>query len=315
MSELGIGGEPGDEQEMHPGMASVICDLCQAGESRPWMERRDRFTGELFHYVKCEACGLIYLNPRPNAAALLSYYPSDYEAYRPFRQLGGLARWRRQHALSLLRRSVMRYIDAGRLLDVGCATGEFLQEMRRHGWDVEGIEISPQAAAMARDVYGLKVFTGPIESFHPPGRYDVVTLWDVLEHLSSPRAGLLQIRRWLSRGGHVILSVPNLESWDARLFGQWWIGWDAPRHFNLFSRPVIDRLLAETGFEVIDRRCFLGGPGAFMLSWQFWCDGNALPRSIKGLSALVPYLLWPYKELGYLLNRGPIVTVVARKAS
>jgi len=143
--------------------------------------------------------------------------------------------------------------------------------------------------------------------------YDVVTLWDVLEHLPSPRAGLVQIQQWLRPGGYVVLSVPNLESWDASLFGQRWIGWDAPRHFNLFSRSGLDRLLSETGFETIDRRCFLGGPGAFMLSWQFWCDQNDLPRGIRRLSALVPYVLWPYKELAYALNRGPIVTWVARK--
>jgi SAM-dependent methyltransferase len=277
------------------------------------MERRDRFTEETFQYVQCAACGLIYLDPRPDARALLGYYPNDYEAYQTLDQLGSVARWRRLHALGLLRRFVTRYVKAGRLLDVGCATGEFLQEMRGRGWQVGGIELSAQAAAIAHEVYHLEVFTGSIASFDASSAYDVVTLWDVLEHLASPRAGLKQIHQWLRPGGHVILSVPNLESWDARLFGRWWIGWDAPRHFSLFSQPVLERLLDESGFRVLDRRCFLGGPGAFRLSWEFWCDQKGMPGWIKGLSALVPYVLWPYKELGYALNRGPIVTWVAQK--
>jgi SAM-dependent methyltransferase len=303
------------------GMEHVACDLCQADEGVAWMERHDRFTGQPFRYVRCAECGLIYLDPRPDAGSLLSTYPENYEAYRVLDQLGRVARWRRLHALSLLRRFVARhaspragrYGEPGRLLDVGCATGEFLLEMRGHGWKVHGIEVSPEAATIARDAYGLEVSTGSIESFSAPGAYDVVTLWDVLEHLPSPRASLLQIRQWLRPGGHVVFSVPNLESWDARLFGRWWIGWDAPRHWNLFSRPLLERLLAETGFQVIDRRCFLGGPGAFMLSWRFWCDQKGLPPGVQRLSALAPYLLWPYKELAYALNRGPIVTWVAQK--
>jgi SAM-dependent methyltransferase len=277
------------------------------------MKRRDRFAGESFRYVRCAACGLIYLDPRPDARSLLGYYPSSYEAYRPLESLRSVARWRRQHALSLLRRFVARYATVGRVLDVGCATGEFLLEMRAQGWDVQGIEINPQAAAIARDEYGLDVYTDPIERSDPPSQYDVITLWDVLEHLPSPRAGLLRMGRWLRPGGYVVLSVPNLESWDARLFARWWIGWDAPRHLYLFARPVLDRLLAETGFQVVDRRCFLGGPGAFILSWQFWCDERGLPKPVRDLAALAPYLLWPYKEMAYALNKGPVVTVVARK--
>jgi SAM-dependent methyltransferase len=307
-----------DERGERPGMEHVACDLCQASESLPWMQRLDRFTGETFYYVRCAECGLIRLDPRPDARALVSYYPSGYEAYRPLDQLGAVARWRRRHALSLLRRFVARYAGRyagqGRLLDVGCATGEFLCEMRDHGWNVQGIEVSPEASAIAREAYGLDVLTGSIESLDASNSYDVVTLWDVLEHLASPRESLRQILRCLRPSGHVVLSIPNLDSWDARLFGRWWIGWDAPRHFTLFSQALLDRLLAETGYETIERRCFLGGPGAFMLSWEFWSHLNGLPRAIRRLSALAPYLLWPYKELAYAFNKGPIVTVVARKA-
>jgi SAM-dependent methyltransferase len=136
----------------------------------------------------------------------------------------------------------------------------------------------------------------------------------VLEHLPSPRAGLSQIRQWLRPGGHLFLSVPNLESWDARLFGSRWIGWDAPRHFWLFPRAVLERLFAETGFEVVGRRSILGGRGAFQLSWEFWSEEVGLPVAGRRFWAVLSYLLWPYRKLEYALNRGPILTWVVRKA-
>src|SRR5690606_37243357 len=99
-------------------------------------------------------------------ASIGAYYPDTYEAYRPLASLGRLLRWRRRHALSIMRRLVERYHPTpGRLLDVGCATGEFLVEMRDHGWTVAGIELTPAAAAIAHDAYGLDVFVGSVDDF------------------------------------------------------------------------------------------------------------------------------------------------------
>jgi len=193
--------------------------------------------------------------------------------------------------------------------------------MQAHGWKVQGVEISLQAAAIAREKYGLRVFTGPLAAFSAPAAaFDIVTLWDVLEHVPSPRADLLRIHRLLSSEGCLIFSIPNLRSFDARLFGRWWIGWDAPRHLYLFPEPALKRLLAQTGFEIEEQRCLLGGPGAFRLSWEFWLDQCVGSRVAKGkgariLSLLLPYLLWPYKQLSYAFGRGPVMTVVARKVN
>lgn len=301
-------------------MEYTCCDLCGADAPVPLLERADRFSGEVFHYVVCGECGLIYLNPRPDVSDLLSYYPDDYEAYQPLRTLTAVGRWRQRHALSILRRFVATHRRGGRLLDVGCATGEFLREMQAHGWEVQGVEISPQAAAIAQERHGLNIFVGPLTSFDAAaGMFDIITLWDVLEHLPSPRTHLLRIHHLLSSEGRLIFSIPNLRSFDARLFGCWWIGWDAPRHLYLFPEPALKRLLARTGFEIEEQRCLLGGPGAFQLSWQFWHHQRAdstvgIRRRVTPiLLPLLPYLLWPYKELSYALNRGPVVTVVARK--
>jgi SAM-dependent methyltransferase len=300
-------------------MEYVRCDLCGADSPTFLFERTDRFSGEKFRYVRCSECGLIYLSPRPSVSDLPSYYPERYEAYQRSDAMMSISRWRRRHAAGILRRFIAGYHQEGRLLDVGCATGWFLEEMRAHGWDVEGVEVSARAAAIAREEYGLKVFNSTLAEFEAPeNAFDVATLWDVLEHLPSPKAALEKINDLLASGRHLVFSIPNLQSFDAQLFGQRWIGWDAPRHLHLFSRSVVDRLLAETGFEIERTRCLLGGPGAFVLSWHFWVrekfgSDGAMSELLQRASGLFPYLLWPYKELSYAVNRGPVITIVARK--
>lgn len=300
-------------------MEYVRCDLCGADSPTFLFGRTDRFSGEKFRYVRCSECGLIYLSPRPSVSDLQSYYPEGYEAYQRSDAMTSISRWRRRHASSILRRFIARYHQRGRLLDVGCATGRFLEEMRAHGSDVEGVEVSARAAAIAREERDLRIFNGTLDEFEAPeNAFDVVTLWDVLEHLPSPKASVDKINCLLGPEGHLVFSIPNLRSFDARLFGQWWIGWDAPRHLHLFSRSVLDRLLAETGFEVEGSRCLLGGPGAFVLSWQFWAmerfgSEGAKSGLMRLVSGLLPYLLWPYKEFSYAVNRGPVITMVARK--
>jgi SAM-dependent methyltransferase len=300
-------------------MEYTCCDLCGADSPTFLLERADRFSGQGFRYVKCSQCGLIYVNPRPCPADLPSYYPQRYEAYQRLGAMTPVARLRRRHALGIQRHFIGRYHQSGRLLDVGCGTGAFLKEMQVHGWEVQGVEVNERATAVAQEEYNLRIFNGPLTAFQAgEAAFDVVTLWDVLEHLPAPRASLKKINHLLTEGGHVVFSVPNLRSFDARLFGHCWIGWDAPRHLHLFSGRVVDRLLSETGFELEDERCLLGGPGAFVLSWQSWLEerletDEAKSGLVRFLSALFPYLLWPYKELSYAVNRGPVITIVARK--
>lgn len=302
-------------------MEYVRCDLCGADSPVHLFRRRDRFSREEFDYVRCSRCGLIYINPRPWLDELSGYYPDDYEAYSPTGTSTMARRWRQRHGFRILRRFIGRYHPAGALLDVGCATGGFLAHMRRHGWHVQGVEMNSRMAAVAREVRGLKIFGGPFVEFEADGNtFDVITMWDVLEHLPSPMASLQRVGDLLSSQGVFIFTVPNLQSFDARLFGDCWIGWDAPRHLYLFSPGVLKELLTKTGFEVYERRCLLGGPGAFDLSWRFWIRekwgaARLSPRLRQLTSALFPFLLWPYKEFSYLVNRGPVMTIAAGKRS
>jgi SAM-dependent methyltransferase len=123
--------------------------------------------------------------------------------------------------------------------------------MRARGWDVYGVELSETSAAHAREVLGLPVFVGPLEQLpQPAGSFDVVILWHVLEHFSSPGEALRRCHELLRPGGLLVVAVPNFASLQARVAGPEWFHLDVPRHYVHFGLPVLTRTLEGQGFRV-----------------------------------------------------------------
>lgn len=257
-------------------MERVACDFC--GENSATLEHtlHDLLLGTAgeFQLVRCNRCGLLYLNPRPTREELQRHYPDNYH---PFDHAVGsnpslFVRWARRYGILRRCRAVIRKRHEGRLLDVGCATGVFLDEMRRQGnWEVYGVEPAALAASYAREHFGLQVFQGTLlDAGYPDDFFDVVTMWDVLEHVPNPRGYLDEIRRILKPGGWLIIKVPDPCSWEARLFGPYWIGYDAPRHLFGFPRHVLSRELASLGFCLKEMQCLGSGFFTFVASLGFW---------------------------------------------
>jgi 2-polyprenyl-3-methyl-5-hydroxy-6-metoxy-1,4-benzoquinol methylase len=140
-----------------------------------------------------------------------------------------------------------------RLLDVGCGDGGFLRLARDCGWQVEGVEPDPQAAAAARR-HGVPVHTGGLEAC--AGRsacFDLVTMSHVLEHLHDPVAALADCHRLLGPGGRLWLATPNIDSLGHAAYGPHWRGLEAPRHLVLFDEAGLRRLLQAAGFQAVRR--------------------------------------------------------------
>ncbi|MGB9724482.1 MAG: class I SAM-dependent methyltransferase [Chloroflexia bacterium] len=296
------------------------CAWCGREEADFLVARRDRLGNETFAYLRCAGCGLIRLEPRPPSSELLRYYPEDYEAFQSRRE-NPLFRWGRRRLWYRRLQAIRHYLPrAGRALDVGCGTGEFLEIIRRLGWDGVGIEPNPWAARQAR----VRLEAGVVqeipleEAAYPPETFDLITLWDVLEHLDNPPAALRRLAGWLRPDGLLAVGVPNLESWDARFFGPAWIGWDAPRHLHLFPDSTLRGMLAETGFSVLAAPCLYGGYGPFILSLDFALQERYREkgRFLRRLVALRPgrYLLWPYFSLAERLGKGSIRTYLCRRS-
>jgi SAM-dependent methyltransferase len=202
----------------------------------------------LFSYVRCSACGLVFLNPRPEAAEMQGFYDEDYYGGedRKFRS-GAEALFARARA----RRAVRYFSSSGKVLDVGCGQGTFLQLMQAKGWKGYGTELSSRSASRALQA-GLSVSVGEIRGNQfPTDFFDLVTFWQVLEHLRDPSAVLRRVRPLLKHGGIVAISTPNVESLQARVFKGDWFHLDAPRHLFLFSPRTLGKFMGAHGFRLL----------------------------------------------------------------
>lgn len=228
----------------------VVCAVCGADDTcsvlfHDELSLRSR-SRTRWRIVRCRNCGLVYVNPRARQDPEAGYTDDEYGFARS--HLADLGTDGRPHALRVL--DDLGREPPGRLLDVGCATGEFLLEARRRGWDTFGVEMSPYAAAVARR-RGLDVRVGSLSDARlPPGGFDAVTLLDVIEHLRDPKAELREIHRLMKAGGRLIVETPNWRSIYRVLLRGRWAALQPRLHLLYFDAWTLGRLLQSSGFEV-----------------------------------------------------------------
>jgi SAM-dependent methyltransferase len=155
-------------------------------------------------------------------------------------------RWREQKEL------IYRYKRGGAILDIGCSSGGFLGTMRNGDWKLHGIEITAATADKAKSATGAEVFVGDaVDAPFGLESFDVVTCFDVLEHVYEPRKFLAKVLDWLKPSGIFYAILPNIDSWEARAFRSYWYGLELPRHLYHFSPRSLRRLMASLGFEEV----------------------------------------------------------------
>ncbi len=234
-------------------MSARACLLCE----RPTPIERLYAFGN-FTIRRCRRCGLEFLDPQPGDAHLASLYDElyfssadsatrGYERYEAD-QANLLRTFRRRWRLL-----IRRFLPAtrGRLLEVGCALGYFLAVAAESGWEVTGLEISGWAAAEARRRLGLDVRHGNLETApFPPATFDLIAMWDVLEHLPDPGDAVRRCAELLKPGGHLAVTTPDAGGLLRRLTGRRWVEYKKiPEHLYFFNRSTIQALLERHGFR------------------------------------------------------------------
>jgi 2-polyprenyl-3-methyl-5-hydroxy-6-metoxy-1,4-benzoquinol methylase len=199
--------------------------------------------------VRCRRCALVYTNPRLSQETLRAGYTgsvdTDYAEEDASRSINA----------HIALRTIRKFVRAGRLLDVGCSTGYFLNAARLD-FEVHGIEPSRWAADHARERLRLEIQHGGLEDVTlAAGSVDVVSMSDVIEHFSDPRRALERVHGLLKPGGLLYLVTPDISGLAARLLrGRWW--GLRPAHLYYFSRATLARLLQETGFRPVLTRSY-----------------------------------------------------------
>ena len=208
--------------------------------------------------VQCIECGLIFVNPRPAFDDLAPQYEQAYFhcAHPTF---GGYEDYEgdRNDVLKTFARriaSLAALLPAAKpkALDVGCATGIFLEAATQAGWDVEGIDISSYAVSQAREK-GMRARVGELSAAHyPDATFDVVTLWDIIEHVTEPSSVLAECERILKPGGLLAISTPDAGSPPANLLRGNWLGFRSiDEHLYFFSRASLAAMLVKANLEVV----------------------------------------------------------------
>ncbi|MBK9384100.1 MAG: class I SAM-dependent methyltransferase [Planctomycetes bacterium] len=257
MSEL-LRGAPRAEDAL----AEVArCLLCGSEESEL------RFEEPPFRVVRCKSCALVWVTPRRDPSRLVEIYQTAYwhsDAAKDF----GYTDYQRD--ASLYRRTYLRRYSAiarhcktpGEVLDVGCAAGFFLSVMKEKGWRTQGVEVSGYIAEFGRKNYGLDVIVGTLDEAAPvlgDRRFDLITFWDVVEHLPDPIAVLRRAASFLRPGGKLLLETQNVRSLFARVLGQRWQHYKHHEHLYHFDPRTVRELCRQAGLRVIENRARLGG--------------------------------------------------------
>ena len=197
--------------------------------------------------VACVRCGLQYVSPRLRADRVLKGYTAGSDE-----QFVSQARGR-EITFGKCLDAIERVWEQppGRLLDIGTGGGSFPYIASQRGWKAEGCEPNRWLCEWARENYRLLIRPGTVfDQHYPPKSYDLVTLWDVLEHTPDPKAEVREAHRLLNDEGLLVINYPDIGSWVARLMGRSWV-FLLDVHLYYFTRATIRKLLEDAGFEII----------------------------------------------------------------
>ncbi len=220
---------------------SDSCPVCGSNESKTWLQAPDRFHGKKIPYqlVRCPSCSLVWLHEPPPPSEMGQHYGPNYDRFIGMAGETSPGRWEGR------KKAIAGYKQGGTLMDLGCSSGAFLESLKGQDWELYGIEMSEAQARKAKERSGATIFVGDIlDAPFPAETFDVVTCFDVLEHVYQPREVMARVAQWLKPGGIFYVLVPNIDSGEARIFKSYWYGLELPRHISHFS-PRSLQLLAD----------------------------------------------------------------------
>lgn len=271
------------------------CPVCNSEHSKLL------FTLRGFKHHRCNDCGFIFVNPRLNEEGARIYYNTDYYRHycdnneRPVNEKFGPFTRTLGSELPFFTEYLRTLCPQGRIVDVGCGLGGLLASMSAKAFERIGVEYNEAAAEFASERYGLRICSSMDELLGEGSTFDLVTAVEVIEHLADPFVFIQDSAKLLNSSGYLVITTPNIDTIDYRLYGRRCGHFCAPSHVNFFSLETLTKLAARAGLK---RYAFWyrGGVVDFRHWWRtrgteldFWSpevltrnSGNVVYRSIKG---------------------------------
>lgn len=241
--------------------AITNCPVCKNDKAEAYLSCIDyTVSRETFNVVQCSSCGFRYTNPRPAESEIAKYYQAEeYISHSDTSKglVNKLYLMVRNYTIGkkvkLINRLSRPSPSAPRhLLDIGCGTAEFLHASKESGWNVTGIEPSEVARKNAEQKYGLTPLPQDKLFELNEKKFNVISMWHVLEHVHQLDRTIEQIKKILLDEGVLIIAVPNCDSPDAKKYGAHWAAWDVPRHLYHFTKKDIKTLFERSGFKLTE---------------------------------------------------------------
>ena len=300
----------------------ITCDLCGSDEHKFLFKAKDRLHGldGTFSYVICKNCGLVFMNPQVLPSETAKFYPPDYAPHKAkvdTKQLDQCEMKNKLKRKPFIASICNRLSRQSRILDVGCGNGNFLNEVRTvTGCQAYGIDISKTVAKTVLENYGIDVFSGTIlELPYPNGFFDVITAWSYLEHVNNPSEVLLKMSNLLKSNGLCVISTPNFDSLNARLFKGKWYHLDCPRHLYIYTPRTVTGLLERSSLSVKKIMYNKSSKGVLgSLQYCFYGDNysdNHHNRVRK--SSLLKKIVLPWARIAALMKKSDIMVICAEK--
>jgi len=322
-------------------LEEVPCDFCGSADSDVVLAGPDRLhklPGE-FNVVTCRQCSLSRTSPRPTLESLPAAYPQQYDPYSKAPKHAppkGLLRWSlvnfldyplgdkapaivralgRPLAMRVLnkRRNLgyLPYRGEGKLLDFGCGAAGYVAKMAAAGWDAQGMDMSAQAVEAGRNA-GLTIHQGTLPGSDLGGQlFDVVTMWQAIEHVPSPTRTLSAINDILKPGGRLLVVCPQFDSRAADKFGACWYALDLPRHLTHFTRATLQAQIESAGFKV-EKMLSTVRPSVVRKSWGYLAHDSGL--EVHHRKSRSRFSVGLFCKLAGLAGRGSQMLCIAVKA-
>jgi 2-polyprenyl-3-methyl-5-hydroxy-6-metoxy-1,4-benzoquinol methylase len=236
---------------------SALCVYCGGEDSRVLYETVST-AGDKFTLNKCLTCRVSFLAPNPTRQQLDAAYDDSYYGCRTDTKFPGWIEKVLDYFRSQRARTITKYVTLpANVLDIGCGNGRFLQDLIRKNYNAYGIELPSKSADRASQIPDLNLKIGTLcEEDYEGNFFDAVTLWHVIEHLAEPKITLQIIEKILKPSGYLVMSLPNIDSIQSRLFRGKWLHLDPPRHLFFFTASELTKIMQTFGFERVGIKYF-----------------------------------------------------------
>lgn len=232
------------------------CPVCASSEIEQIFSAIDNtVSGKQFYIVECKICQLQFTQDAPGELAIADYYKSsNYISHTNSNKgfVNKLYQWVRNITIGNKKYLIKKITKQkkGVLLDMGCGTGFFAASMKNSGWDVTGIEPDSETRKLALSLNKIELFSTDIFYELPEKRFDVITLWHVLEHVHSLKSTIVQLHKLLKENGKLIIAVPNRNCYDAEFYQAHWAAYDVPRHLYHFNFQSMKAMMEKENFKL-----------------------------------------------------------------